>query len=83
MTPSGGVPFSLLACIPWEACMAHRFHRKIPKIAKKCPLFGHFFRKFPPPPSGGLGGSGAQKVWQSPPGWGLPHFWGPPGTQIP
>ena len=37
MTSEGGVPFSLLACIPWEACLAHRFHRKIPKIAKKCP----------------------------------------------
>ena len=32
-TPRGGVPFSLLACIPWEACLAHRFDRKIPEIS--------------------------------------------------
>ena len=37
MTVRGGVPFSLLACIPWDACLAHRFHRKIPKIAKQYP----------------------------------------------
>ena len=30
----GGVPFSLLAWIPWEVSMAHRFHRKSPKSLK-------------------------------------------------
>ena len=30
MTPMGGVPFSLLAWIPWEARIVHRFHRKSP-----------------------------------------------------
>ena len=33
-TRGGGVPFSLLACILWETSLAHRFHRKSPKIAK-------------------------------------------------
>ena len=34
ITLVGGVPFSLL---PWEVGIAHHFHRKSPKIAKKCP----------------------------------------------
>ena len=36
--PKGVVPFSLLACILWEASLAHRFHRKSqksPKVLKK------------------------------------------------
>ena len=30
----GGVPFSLLAWIPWEARIAHRFHPKFQKSAQ-------------------------------------------------
>ena len=30
----GGVPFSLLAWIPWEARIAQRFHRKAQQMAK-------------------------------------------------
>ena len=48
MTPIGGVPFSLLAWIPSEARIAHRFHRKSPKSPKKCPKIGvpPFLAKF-------------------------------------
>ena len=30
----GGVPFSLLAWIPWKVRIAHRFNRKSPKMAE-------------------------------------------------
>ena len=43
MTPDGGVPFSLLVGIPWEARGAHRFHRKSPKMAQN-----HLKRGKPP-----------------------------------
>ena len=50
---TGGVPFSLLACILWETSQAHRFHRKSPKLPKSAqnrgtPLFDQFFRKVTP-----------------------------------
>ena len=60
-------------CLCWSAslgCLSGTpFSPKISKSAQNrgYPLFGHFFRKFPPPFSGGLGGSGAQKVRHSPP----------------
>ena len=49
---TGGVPFSLLACILWETGQAHRFHQKSPKLPKSAqygyPLFDQFFRKVSP-----------------------------------
>ena len=39
--PTGGVPFSLLACILWETSLAHRFYRKSPQNRQKVPQMGY------------------------------------------
>ena len=44
----GGVPFSLLAWIPWEARIAHRFHRKSQQMAQMTQ--NHLKKGVPPPP---------------------------------
>ena len=44
----GGVPFSLLAWIPWEVKGAHRFHRNAPIMAKMAQ--NHLKKGGAPPP---------------------------------
>ena len=80
---TGGVPFSLLACILWETSPAHCFHRKSPKLPKSAQnrgtlVFDLFFRKVSPPQTM-LSPIFEKKVRKSPRwtilrGWGFPHF---------